>query len=441
MKTISEILEELNIENGATYKMQVLKKYQDNELLKRVLKMAFCRVSFTYGITMKNIRYCSEGVYSTGYGFDLSTALDILENRFNTREVTGNEAITQLTYLLEHLSKEDANIIEKIINRDLRINLGRTSINKVFKDLIVKPPYERCDIGTKENVAKNIDFKKGVYSQVKMDGTYRSALLDAEIVTTGRSGIEDNFPVIKAQLETLNVTGYVLIGEMTLRGEKDRKKGNGLINSDNPPHEDIIYTVWDMVPVEEYRLKNGKTLYKDRLKMLEETIIDLDNVKIIEYRMIKSMQEAYEHFFEVTANGGEGTVIKAEDMTWKDGTSKKQLKVKLEIFLDLRCVGFTEGTKGTKRETTFGAMIYTSDDGKIQGQCSGFTDEELEKINSNREFYKGKVFEIKCNDITTSKSKDTYALSHANFQEFRDKDTTDTLERALELKQMAMELK
>ena len=35
---IFKILEELNAENGSNYKMATLKKYSDNELLKRVLK-------------------------------------------------------------------------------------------------------------------------------------------------------------------------------------------------------------------------------------------------------------------------------------------------------------------------------------------------------------------------------------------------------------------
>jgi hypothetical protein len=38
--TIPEILEELNLDNGSNYKLDVLKKHKDNELLKRVFAMA-----------------------------------------------------------------------------------------------------------------------------------------------------------------------------------------------------------------------------------------------------------------------------------------------------------------------------------------------------------------------------------------------------------------
>lgn len=450
---IKAILDELNIENGSNYKIDVLKKHKDNLLLQRVLKMALDKVTFTYGISMKNIEYTPEDCLSVTNTLDLSGALNVLERDFVTRNFTGNTAIESLVALLESLPKDDAYVLEKIIDRDLRVNLGRSNINKVFKNLIVKPPYMRCDIGTKANVTKNINFKKKVYSQKKEDGTYRSSILDGGISIMSRPGIEDTFPIIQSNLEALEVDGYVMIGEMTLRGEKDRKKGNGLINSSSPPHEDIIYTLWDMIPIEEYamdkkelaqRAKDGlASIYEERFEALEDLLANnpQSHIELIEYRLVSSMREAFEHFQELTKAGYEGTVIKAFDMPYKDGTSKKQLKVKLEIFLDVRCTGFNEGGRG-KRADTFKSMKLANDEGTIVGQCSGFSDDMLEEINNNREKYIGKVFEVKCNDITKARDKEAHALSHGNFQRWRDdeKDSTDTLERALELKEMAMEL-
>ena len=84
-------------------------------------------------------------------------------------------------------------------------------------------------------------------------------------------------------------------------------------------------------------------------------------------------------------------------------------------------------------------MTYESDDGKIKGSCSGFSDEQLEQINNNRDWYIGKIIAVGCNDITKGRDNDYYALSHPRFDEVRtDKTETDTLERALEIKQMAM---
>jgi len=70
------IIDELNAENGSNYKLAVLKKHADNELFKRVLKMAYDKVAFTYGVTMKNV-----DTYEPTDIQPLEYALDILENK------------------------------------------------------------------------------------------------------------------------------------------------------------------------------------------------------------------------------------------------------------------------------------------------------------------------------------------------------------------------
>ena len=451
MMNVKEILDELNLENGSNYKIKTLKKYQDNELLKRVLKMAFDKVAFTYGVTNKNVKFNpnKRNVYT------LDMALDFLAEKLATREITGNNAIYNLENIYEHLSVDDAKVLKMVIDRDLKINMGRTNINKVFKNLITKPPYTRCEIGTKENIIKNIDFSKKVYSQEKLDGTFRRAIIDGDnIEITSRPGIVTEFPIIENQIRTLNLDGYVLIGEMTLIGEKDRKKGNGLINSLKIPHENILYTVWDMIPIQEFRLTKAeikkaekeKTLsyYEDRFEKLENILsnANLPNIRLVPYRIISNMSEAYKHFQEITKDGGEGTVIKSYDMTHKDGNSKKQLKVKLVIELDMRITGFTKGTVGSKNEDYFSGIEYSNDEGTIKGTVgvTTLTEEERDWFHENRESLLGRVMTLHCNDITQAKGKDYHSLSHPRYIELRTKNETDSLVRALEIKDLAMEL-
>ncbi len=456
--TIYEIIEELNLENGSNYKKSVLEKHKDNDLFKRVLKMAYDKVSFTYGVTMKNVPTITA---TPTVQLSLDSALDVLVFEFSTREVTGNNAIHRIEQVLNNLHKYDAKVIEKILGRDLKIRLGRTEINKVFKNLIVKPPYTRCEIGTNANILKNMpvdkdgNFKNTVYSEVKMDGTFRRAVVDTDVEITSRPGIETQFPLIEHQLQSLNTPGYVFIGEMTLKGEQDRSKGNGIINSDDVPQEDVLFTIWDMIPIQEYSMtkeeikqaEKAKTLslYEDRLAMLTELFdAKYNNIELIEYKTIKNMKEAYEHFAEVTKRGDEGTVIKSFDMTHKDGNSKKQLKVKLIIDLDMRFTTYNEGNKGSKNEAYFSGINFENDEGTIKGTIgvTSMTEDERDWFHVNRELVQGSVFAMTCNDITKGRNNDYYALSHPRYEEIRtDKNNTDTLERAQEIKQMAMELK
>jgi DNA ligase-1 len=455
------ILDEINLENGSNYKKSVLEKYKDNELLKRIFAMALDKVTFTYGVTMKNIEYTWNA--DDDHSYTLDAALDVLESAFCTRNVTGNDALRLLKdTLLGMNNKDDAYIIERILDRDLKVRLGRTEVNKIWKGLIVKPPYTRCEIGTEANILKNMpvdkdgNFINKVYSELKMDGTFRRAVKDGEEVEiTSRPGIESSFPLIESQLKSLEVEGVVFIGEMTLRGEQDRSVGNGIINSDRIPHEDVLFTVWDMIPVSEYSMTKTEikaaekagtlSLYEDRFEKLEKLLSEpMDNVELIEYRIVNNMKEAFEHFQEVTERGDEGTVIKAHDMTHKDGNSKKQLKVKLVIELDMRIVRFNEGNKGSKNEAYFSGIDYTNDEGTIQGSVgvTSFTEDERDWMHEHRDEVIGNVMTLFCNDITIARDSEVYALSHPRYDRLRGKGKeTDTLERALEQKEMAMEMK
>ena len=504
--TIPQILEELNLENGTNYKLNILEKYKDNELLKRVLKQCYDRVAFTFGVTMKNVKGgSSKNTQSLSWGLD---QLD----RLASREYTGNAAIELVETVLEAMNEEDREVIKLILGRDLKINMGRTNINKVIKGLITKNLYMRCDIGTKDAIQKNISYP--AYVNLKADGTYRECLLTGTSASfTSRSGESYSYPGLEKELKNIK-SGY-MHGEMTVicdenilelvlpkmrkmdikNGTNDaeslittyneykaqnreyilpRSLGNGLLNSDNVPYENIIFDVWDFVTPEDYtlaanlkalkketskRLKEKeitkedqkriisegtpKETYKERFDNLKNIISEIQskNIRVIEHKIVQNIKEAYEFTSEKMKEGLEGAIIKDFGMLYEDGTSKKQLKLKLIIDAEVRCIGFLEGTPGTKRELTFGSLIFQNDEGTIKGSTSGFTDDLLEEINNNRSKYINKVFTVQFNDITKARGSETFALSHPRFIEFRDdKDTTDTLKRCLEMKEMAMNL-
>lgn len=448
---IYDIIQELNKENGANYKMGVLRKYADNETLKRVLKMAYDKVAFTYGISLKNIP--SETPLKSGHGATLEWALDTLVNFFVSRKATGNDAIELLTDVLSKLNQADERVIRGVINRDLRINMGRSNINKVFRDLIVKPVYMRCGLF-------NADTRKkinptGAYVQLKADGTYREFTVEnGEVLSNSRTGEVYEYPTLNKILKTFSDGHY--IGELTVEMDGvvlDRATGNGLINSDNPPHDNIVLDLWDYVTLEEYTAAankiKGKTPYYARLEQLSLTIASavLEEVmpaedapvRIIETHVVNTVGEALTHCARWMEMGLEGAIYKDRNAIFRDGTSPQQLKLKLEIDADVRIIGFKPGTIGTKREGKIGSLEYATDDGQVRGYASGFTDAELDDMDGRRDEIMGQIMTLTCSDITRGRNNEYHALSHPRFVELRtDKNETDTLERILEAKKMAM---
>lgn len=438
---INEIINELIEDNGTKYKLAVLNKYKDNPLLSRTLKMTYDIVAFRYYITM-NHWHKSRATFQTNpdptMTFEL--ALDFLECQLATRHLTGHDAIEHLDNVLRSLSDIDRELLIKVINRDLRINCGRTQINKVFSNLITKPVYMRCGTFSAKTL-KSITFPAII--QLKADGTYRELQVsDGKVTLLSRSGEQYSYGM-EDQFADLPDGHYT--GEMVVTGVKNRAEGNGLLNSDSPPANRIAFLVWDYITPSEYsnaasKIKN-EIRYSDRFERLKEIVQAKGNpqLQVIESHTVDCIADAFAKVTQWMSDGLEGGVLKSADGIFRDGTSKHQLKMKLEMDIDVRVTGFKEGKIGTKREDTFGAIEFETDDREIRGAVSGLTDEQLERINKDRQAYIGKIVVVSCNDITMGRNNDYHALSHPRFKEFRtDKDETDTLQRALEIKRMAM---
>jgi hypothetical protein len=218
MKSISEIINELNMENGSNYKLAVLKKYTDHKQLQRVLQMTYDRVKYTYGLSAKRW-LTNEDIYKDppARHTTLDDALAFMEDALSTRKVTGNQAHDMMESVLLSLGAEDTDVVLKVLNRDLRINMGRTQINKVFPDLIMKPVYMRCGIfGPK--TAKDIKFP--AYIQLKADGTYREACVsNGKVEFVSRSGESYTYPVLESYLAQ-SPDGYYM-GELLVRLHND----------------------------------------------------------------------------------------------------------------------------------------------------------------------------------------------------------------------------
>jgi len=437
---IKKIIDELNIENGSKYKLSTLINYEDDHLLKLVLGMTYDKVRYTYGVTMKNV------VFPNTFSGNLSLAsgLRMLTEELCTRNTTGNKAIKLVEETLTDMEADDAWVLAKVLDRDLKINMGRSSINKVHKNLIIKPPYMRCGLYNSTTIGK-ISFP--AFLQLKADGIFQAVtVINKEVIFTSRSGEEREFPLLKKQFS--NLTDGVYIGEILIRDTKNRAEANGLINSDSPPHERVYMQLWDYVTLDEYsrpKDKEKKIPYQYRLAKLKININKNKNkpknIEIIPTHKVQNIKEALEIVSDWMTAGFEGGVIKDSGNIFIDHTSPTQLKIKLVIDADVRCTGFYEGKRGTKRVKTFGGITFKTDDSKVEGRTSGFTDKQLKDFNARREELIGKIFAIQFNDLTRARNSATYALSHPRFLEFReDKSETDTLERIQEMKKMAMEV-
>lgn len=434
---ILDILEQLRNTSSTKEKFNILLSHKDNKDLEKVLKYTYDKVDFTYGVTPTTVLDFDSNEYSDKEMFEV---LDIL----NRREVTGHKALALAKNFYESCDKTIKDLFLKILDRDLKIGVNEKTLNKVFKGIVPKPHYERCDILNEKTLKK---FTFPGFIQLKCDGTYREAYVHNGIVEfKTRSGESYRNPVLEEILKTLP-DGYYL-GEFTLgradNPDANRAEGNGNINSDNPDFNNIHYTIWDYLTEDEYTLKDSKRGYDERFETLTKTLETLNSslVHVVPSLRVNNIKDALKVTSDWMNKGLEGGVLKSSKMKFKNGTSKEQLKIKLKVDVEVRCTGFLEGTKGTKYEGMNKVITFENDEGTIKGQCSGMTDSMVEEVTKNPEKYIGKVLSVQFNDLTKAEGHEFYALSHPRFAEWRDdKDETDTLEKAIQLRDMARGLK
>ena len=429
---ISDFLSELNESNSSNYKISTLKKYQNSEIVKQLLKLTYDKNNFNFGMSRTRLLgILNESNFPEGID-KIDDYLDLLQE--NSGKLSGNSAKEFYSLLLQKLTEDSRVILLNILGRDLKCGINIKNINKVFKNLIPKPNYMRCAVFS-EKLVKKIHFPAML--QLKMDGTYREFnVSNGTVSAKTRAGEEYQNEVLFDILKSFP-DGYYM-GELTIDGES-RFTGNGLINSLNPPLDKIIFTCWDFLTFDEYTGK-VKTSYIDRFNRLQNLIENRDfkQVKLVENHVVNNVSEALKQVSLWMSEGLEGGVLKDFNNTFKNGTSNTQLKIKLKVDAEMRITGFTEGTPGTKREGKIGAIQFANDEGTIKGQCSGFSDAELEEFSKNKDSLIGKIISVEFNDITKAENNEYYALSHPRFIEIRnDKNETDNLKKVIQLRDMA----
>lgn len=464
---IKPILDKIASISGKNDKGKELAKHKDNELLKKVIYLAHSpRVKFY----IKQIP--EQGVKNIKFN-DLAFVLSELIHLSN-RDVTGDDARNFLKGLLESLTEDDAYVIERIIDKDLKIGMD-SGINKVIPNLIEETPYQGAKSFSEKGATKL--FEKGkdkkhkiVISQIKADGTYRNAIVrSGEVELISRQGEVSSLDGAKFLKELSLLDDCVLNGELTIDGYK-RTIANGMVNSimditekasergsvetqkkidafeeKHGSYTDALnairFTVWDMISVEEYFQAESKTPYIERFKALELALSsrNLKNVDVVETRYITTYAEAIEHFLDAQKRGLEGTIIKSSEAGWKDGKPTYQIKMKLEMSMDLRIVGFKYGTKGTKNENVISVLELESECGLLKTAPAGMTEETMADITKRQDELMGTIVEIRCCGL--SQTDKGWSTQHPSITELRpDKNTCDTLESCQEIEEMAKTL-
>jgi len=444
---VSEILTDLESDNSRLFKENVLTVNKDNEQLKRVLKAALD--PYTQYYQRKIPKYSRKEDQPTK---SLDWALDGLKT-LTSREYTGNAAIEQLQKILSVLTEENAEVIKRVVTKDLKCGVSIATVNKIFgKKFIETYP---CMLASAFNQKAFESIKYPALVQTKMDGMRANIIIDSEGIVDVRSrngkqiSLDSHFDEFvknifykSPTLENLDTFhGAVLDGELLVLDENDlyildRKTGNGILNKavkgTITPEETkrVRFACWDLIPLEDFKAGISPIPYFDRVAVLKERMEQVYNaqenhlISILQTETVGSYAECEEIFNEALAEGEEGVIVKNGDSPWEDKRSKYQVKMKAELEADLLVEGVVEGTG--KYEGLVGSLVCTTKDGNLKVNVgSGLSDEQRKK---DPDEYIGKIISVKYNEKIKDKNSDYWSLFLPIFQELRlDKTVADNL--------------
>lgn len=416
----------LNKDNSRNYKIGVLNETKCPEI-KEFLELVFDKIKYKYYIRTSQLDLPSQEI-----GNNTPTAKEFKEalKPLYTRELTGNAAKKYLQDFIHELAPESQSVLICILDRDLHCGVDVKTAEKVYGPLKFKMPYMRCSLMDK---IKNIKFP--AILQLKADGTYRTFVKSGDSITAySRSGEEYSHPKIFDSLKDSPDGAYIgelIVNDLCGDSAEVRYASNGALNSLNPP-ENVTFFVWDYLTPDELLAKHSNTPYEERFKAVQNIFENTENVKPIESKIVRDLSEAQSIAKMWISEGKEGAVLKDFKTPFEDKTSKYQIKLKLEIEIDVRCVGFTAGNG--KFANTFGAIEFETDDGCLTGQCSGISDAIRAEIAAHKDKYLNNIMTIKGNDITRAKDSEIYGVMHPQFIGFRnDKSETDDIQRILNM--------
>lgn len=401
--TIYNILVSILSKSGNNDKIDELRKHADNTFLTEYIRaMLSPSVNF----------FVKKYDKPSGYGnneFDKSTLDDIVA-KLSTRALTGHAAVEYVNNLASSLDKDGQELLKWLLDKGMRGGLGISMVNKAYGYELVwdaSKHYMRCSLPT-DKIISNFNWDNAV-CQVKHDGAYIEIGRDIGIRT--RSG--NCFPSGVLPFHADDIDG-IIMGEIVVYEDcrkLPRQESNGILNSalqgtPIPAGYNVLLHVWDYRPDD----INCDMPYNSRLAKLDQIISGRHNIMRVESVPVKNYSEALAFASSEIKLGGEGAILKDTTMTWKSGTSKQQIKLKVECDVDLIATELIQGSENGKHADTFGSIRCQTSDGKLVVDVSGISDAQRMEIFDDPSIVLGKIVTVTFNDIIQSDNSDKPSL-------------------------------
>lgn len=434
LNRLNKLVQDLNDTTKRTEKENILSQYIQDKEIKDILYFLYNKYIVT-GISEKKILRLKSSFISTDEikdEYNIFKLLDYIKIHNTGSDEDLKEVLKCIIY-----NKDYAQLIIKLITKDLKLGIQASTLNKVFGDNFI-PTFDVM-LAQKyfDDPDKLLPDGTEFILTTKLDGV-RCVLINNSITGPkfySRQGqlIEQ---LVELEEEARNLPyGFVYDGELLLDNKlqldsKDLYRATVKVTSADKDKQDLIFNVFDMLPLRDFQ--NG---FCD--KSAEQRKHELSNIinpnGFSKFKFIKEVDILYqgdnkkaieEHLERITNQGGEGIMINIANAPYECKRSKNLLKVKKMQTADVRVIALEPGTG--KNYNKLGALRveFIGPDGNIY-TCSvgsGLSDEDRLSFWNHPELIEDKIIEIQYFEISSNQNGG-YGLRFPVYKYIRDDKT------------------
>lgn len=404
----------LQLITGAKAKQEFIRTHADDKQFCRFLYYAL-NPMITYNVSEDTLRNRIPGAWQPNDYQDIFEICEMLASRKGVDDYT----IDTVCSFLRVRDDEEREVYIKLLSKTLRLGVTAKTVNKVIPGLIPEWEVQQAYPIDKYPIAEGAEF----WLTQKLNGV-RATFYNGKLVA--RSGVPykglDN---LISEIEHSPMGAYVLDGELTLKDKGSLsdneafRVATGILNSDDMNKTAICYTVFDIIPKKDFDSDTPTVSYKARRRMLNifaRCTKPGGALRVLPMLYYGTDQSKIDELLEqMVAEDKEGLMLNT-DVPYKRTRHKGILKIKRFYTMDLKIVGYEEGTG--RLEGTLGALVleYKGNTVKVG---SGFTDEQRTELWNNREDIIGALCEVKYKEISSDKNTGLESLQFPVFVQMR----------------------
>lgn len=303
-----------------------------------------------------------------------------------TRVLTGKAAQLRIAAVLGACDDLQRKWVQRILLRDLRLDMGVAAVNAAIPGLIKKHVVAK---GISIQDAKPKDFVGTWVKQPKLDGFRHEARLfvdgHVELISPSGHDVTHEHPEIVDDLTALNAKlnsegrrvneTYHLDGEICALNENGDVDFQLMQQRGNATNK--VFYLFDAAHDMEW--VNPKLQYSLRYAFAS-LLVDIASTPLIRITPNLAFTDGVDRMAaiaeaqDIAANGGEGLMFRRWDAPVEMKKGKRLLKAKGYEDAEFLVLDIFDGEPGTKREGQCGGLILELPDGKTCRCGSGMTD-------------------------------------------------------------------